>query len=254
MNSTIDLTTTVASGSLFLAFPIALFAGLISFLSPCVLPLVPGYLSYITGVAGAHAVLEKQQVTRSRVIAGTMLFIAGFSSVFVAYGALFGGLGEKLIRYQQQLQYALGALVIVMGLSFLGLLPGLQRDVRIHRMPSGTMWGAPLLGVLFGLGWTPCIGPTLAVVQSLAITEASAVRGAVLSAAYCLGLGIPFVVIGLLLDRGVTALKVLRTHSQLIMKIGGILMIAIGVLMVTGVWNDLMIDLRVWASNWQVQV
>ena len=247
-----DVVNTITSGSLFLAFPIAFAAGLISFLSPCVLPLVPGYMSFITGVAGAEA--TGKQASRRRAFIGTVLFVLGFSAIFVSYGALFGGMGQVLIRHQRDIQIVMGAVVIVLGLGFLGLIPAFQRELRIHRMPSGTLLGAPLLGALFGLGWTPCIGPTLGAVQSLAISEASAVRGATLSFAYCLGLGLPFIVVGLLVDRAANALKFFRRHSRVIMYVGGVMLVAIGVLMVTGYWNTLTINLRVWASGWTVSI
>lgn len=247
-----DVVNTITSGSLFLALPIAFAAGLISFLSPCVLPLVPGYMSFITGVAGAEA--SGKQVSRRRAFIGTLLFVLGFSAIFVSYGALFGGMGQVLIRHQRDIQIVMGAVVIVLGLGFLGLIPAFQRELRIHRIPSGTLLGAPLLGALFGLGWTPCIGPTLGAVQSLAISEASAVRGATLSFAYCLGLGLPFIVVGLLVDRAANALKFFRRHSRVIMYVGGVMLVAIGVLMVTGYWNTLTINLRVWASGWTVSI
>lgn len=240
----IDFVSTITGGSLLLAVPIAILAGLVSFLSPCVLPLVPGYLSYITGVAGA----------RGRAILGTVLFVLGFSIVFVSFGALFGGLGTLFIKYQRELQIGLGSLVIVMGLSFMGWLPFLSRDLRIHRAPTGTLAGAPLLGILFGLGWTPCIGPTLGAVQTLALNEASAVRGAILALAYCVGLGLPFVILGAMLDRSITAVKFLRRHTRFVMRFGGLLLIVIGVLLVTGNWNDLTVALRVWAASFTVAI
>jgi cytochrome c-type biogenesis protein len=146
----------------------------------------------------------------------------------------------------------MGTLVVVLGLSFLGVLPPLQRDLRLHRTPTRTVAGAALLGVVFSLGWTPCIGPALAAVQSLALSEASAVRGAVLGFAFCLGLGIPFLVLGQLMHRGVVAVGVLRRNSTIIMRTGGLLLVAIGVAEVTGWWNSLTIALRVWAAGWTV--
>ncbi len=243
---------TVTSGSLLLAIPLAFAAGLISFLSPCVLPLVPGYLSYITGVAGARATVKREDVSRSRALWGTLLFVAGFSAVFISYGALFGGVGQVLLAHQRTIQIVMGSFTIIMGFGFLGWIPGLQRNLKVSRMPSGTLIGAFLLGALFAVGWTPCIGPTLAAVQSMALNEASAVRGAVLSAAYCVGLGVPFIVIGLLLERGIRAVSFLRRHSQGIMYVGGVFLIGIGVLLVTGYWNHITITLRVWASRWGV--
>ena len=243
---------TVSNGSLLLAMPLAALAGLISFLSPCVLPLVPGYLSYMTGVAGARASVKQISVSRSRALWGTLLFVFGFSIVFISYGALFGGLGQMLLERQRVIQQVTGVLVILMGLGFLGVIPALQRDVRLRRMPTGTLLGAFVLGAIFGIGWTPCIGPTLAAVEGLALTQASATRGAILSAAYCLGLGLPFVIIGLTMERGVRAIKVLRKHSKSIMYFGGVMLIVIGLLLVTGYWNTLTISLRIWAARYGV--
>ncbi len=282
---------TVVSGSLLIAIPLALLAGLLSFASPCVLPLVPGYLSYVTGLTATELGLvtptpERVAVTtgppgastgsapavpagaastaaastdtaptpaaRSRVVLATLLFICGFSAVFVAYGALFGGLGATLLEHQDVLTRSLGVLVIVLGLGFLGVIPALQREARLHHRPSRGLWGAPLLGALFGLGWTPCIGPTLAAVQSLAFTEASAARGALLSVAYCLGLGLPFVVIGLGMQRGLGALAWARRHARAIQVTGGVCLVALGLLMVAGLWGSLMIELRVWVGGWAV--
>jgi cytochrome c-type biogenesis protein len=272
----VSITETVVEGSLLVAAPLAFAAGLVSFLSPCVLPLVPGYLSYVTGLSGAELAGEPARkrsdgeapadggadvlveappapgFTRTRVLLGSVLFVLGFTAVFVAYGAAFGALGEALFRYQEPITRVLGVVVILLGLSFLGLVPGMQREWRMHRMPQVGLWGAPLLGVLFGLGWTPCIGPTLAAVQTLAFTEASAVRGALLSVFYCLGLGVPFVVVGLLFRRALGAIGWVRRHSATVMRIGGALLVAIGVLLVTGTWDDLTIGLRSWAGEYGV--
>lgn len=276
-----SITETVVEGSLLVAAPLAFAAGLVSFLSPCVLPLVPGYLSYVTGLSGAELAGEPQRrpaqageavdgaeadetgdvlveappapgFTRTRVLLGSVLFVMGFTAVFVAYGAAFGALGEALFRYQEPITRVLGVVVIVLGLSFLGLVPGMHREWRMHRMPQVGLWGAPLLGVLFGLGWTPCIGPTLAAVQTLAFTEASAVRGALLSVFYCLGLGVPFVLVGLLFRRALGVIGWVRRHSLTVMRIGGAMLVAIGVLLVTGTWDDLTIGLRSWAGKYGV--
>ena len=234
---------TVASGGLLLAALIAFAAGVLSFVSPCVLPLAPGYLSYVTGLTGAE-IAEGGAARRSRVLIGSLLFVLGFSVVFVSYGLLFGGLGSLLLQYQNIILRVLGVLVIVMGLAFMGLIPGLQREWRMHRMPSYSLWGAPVLGVLFGIGWTPCIGPTLTVVQTLAFSEASAARGALLSFIYCLGLGLPFILLGLAFRYAAGTLTWVREHYVLIMRIGGGLLVLIGVLLVTGVWNDITIWMR----------
>jgi len=262
---------TVISGSLLLAAPIAFAAGAVSFLSPCVLPLVPGYLSFVTGLTGAElsgesagttasssgsnpnsATVATSASTKSRVLVGSLLFVLGFSLVFVAYGLLFGALGEALVRYQQPITRILGIVVIVLGLAFMGVLPGLQREFRLHRIPDWGMWAAPALGVLFGLGWTPCIGPTLAAVQTLAFTEGSAARGALLSFVYCLGLGLPFVIVGLMFRRALGAMSWVRQRSDMVMKLGGGLLVLIGVLLVTGVWDNVTIALRSWASGFGV--
>lgn len=240
---------TVASGSLVIAMLLAFAAGIVSFASPCVLPLAPGYLSYVTGLTGAEIAGEEGSGTtrvavKSRVLLGSVLFVLGFSVVFVSYGLLFGGLGSLLLEYQAVISRVLGVLVIIMGLSFMGVLPGMQREWRLHRMPSYSLWGAPVLGILFGLGWTPCIGPALTAVQSLAFTEASAARGALLSFVYCLGLGLPFILLGLLFRQAAGTLAWVRRHYVLIMRIGGGLLVAIGVLLVTGAWDSITVWMR----------
>ena len=245
-----NITHTLTDGSLLAAFPIAMAAGVVSFLSPCVLPLVPGYLSYMTGVAGAQA--HARQSTRSRALIGTLAFVAGFSAVFVSFGALFGGIGQQLLAHQRIIQMFMGVVVVILGLGFLGLIPALQREYRIHRMPTATIFGAFVLGVIFAIGWTPCIGPALAAVQTMALSQANATRGAILSLGYCLGLGVPFIVMGQLLEKSVRAVKALRRHSQFITYVGGAFLIAIGMLMVTGYWNHVMVILRVWGANWTV--
>jgi cytochrome c-type biogenesis protein len=242
--------STITDGSLLLALPVAAAAGLISFLSPCVLPLVPGYVSYTTGLVGA----DLGEAKRGRVLAGTLLFVLGFTAVFVSLGALFGGLGGWLIEHTVTIQRVLGVITILMGLAFMGLLPGSTREWRIHRAPTMGLIGAPMLGILFGLGWTPCIGPTLAAVQSLALTQASALRGAVLTTAYCLGLGIPFILVGLGLRRVAGGVGWVKRHYPLVMGIGGGLLVVLGVLLLTGLWNDWSIDMRTWVSGYQVSV
>ncbi|MER7131459.1 cytochrome c biogenesis CcdA family protein [Streptosporangium saharense] len=238
-----DLTATVASGSLLLALPIAVAAGLVSFLSPCVLPLVPGYLSYVTGMSG--------DPRRGRMVAGTGLFVLGFAVVFVAGGAIFGSLGEALITNTAVITRVLGALTIVLGLAFMGVIPGLQRDLRIHRVPAAGLAGAPLLGVVFGLGWTPCIGPTLGAVLTLGLTEGSAGRGALLAFAYALGLGLPFLVAGLAYRRALHTFKAVRRHSQLITRIGGAMLVTVGLLLVTGLWGELVAIMQGWIGGFE---
>lgn len=231
---------TVLSGSLLLAIPVAMIAGLVSFFSPCVVPLLPGYLSYATGLSGA----DLGSGRRGRMLAGSLLFVLGFSFVFVSWGALFGSVGDWLFEWQRQLEIGLGILVIALGIAFLGALPFLQRDFRIHRVPAVGLGAAPLLGVLFGLGWTPCIGPTLAAVTSLSVNEASAGRGALLSLAYCLGLGVPFIVVALAYRRALGAVGWVRRHQAWVTRMGGLMLIVVGLLLVTGWWEVLINHLR----------
>jgi cytochrome c-type biogenesis protein len=237
------VTDVITSGSLLLALPIAFLAGIIAFVSPCVLPLAPGYISYVTGLTGAE--LGEPGRSRSRVLLGSILFVLGFSIVFVSYGVLFGSVGARLLEYQSVIDRVLGVLLIVMGLAFMGMIPALQRERRMHMIPRWGVAGAPLLGLLFGLGWSPCIGPTLAAVQSLAFSEASAARGALLSFVYCLGLGLPFVLLALAFSRSMRAIGWVKSHYALVMRVGGALLIILGLLMVTGLWNDFTIWLRV---------
>ena len=259
---------TVTDGSLLLAVPVAAVAGLVSFLSPCVLPLVPGYLSFVTGLSGEQLaesqrgraaegdtlVRTQAPVRRSRVLAGSVLFVAGFSAVFVTSGALFGSLGSVLAGHQDVVDVVLGLLTILLGLVFLGLVPGLQREVRLHRLPSPGLAGAPLLGVLFGVGWTPCLGPTLAAVQTLAYREASAGRGALLTAAYCAGLGIPFVLTGLAFSRALGAFAVVKRHYAVVLRTGGGLLVLVWLLLVSGLWSSVIADLRGWVSGFETAV
>jgi cytochrome c-type biogenesis protein len=238
---------TVSSGSLLLALPIAVAAGTVSFLSPCVLPLVPGYLSYVTGMVGA----DLEEAGKGRVLLGSVLFVLGFTAVFVSFGLAFGGLGGLLLSHATLITRVLGAITVLLGFAFMGLVPGLQRDLRVHTWPTRLgLVGAPLLGVLFGLGWTPCIGPTLGAVLSLATTEASATRGAVLSAAYCLGLGLPFVAVGVALRRTASTLGFVKRHYRAVMTTGGLMLVVVGLLLVTGEWTTLVIQLRGWVSSY----
>lgn len=234
---------TVTSGSLIVALSIAFAAGIVAFLSPCVLPLAPGYVSYVTGLTGAE--LADPAGRRGRVLLGSLLFVLGFSVVFVSYGVAFGGIGSVLLQYQEPINRVLGVIVIVMGLVFLGVIPGMQREWRLHRVPTWGVVGAPLLGIIFGLGWSPCIGPTLTAVQSLAFTEASAARGAALSMAYCLGLGLPFVALAVAFSRTAGALGWVKRNYEWVMRIGGAMLIVIGLLLVTGAWTSFTIWLRV---------
>ena len=238
--------TTASSGSLLLAIPVALIAGLVSFFSPCVVPLLPGYLSYVTGLSAADLADAK----RGRMLAGTGLFVLGFSAIFVSYGALFGSVGQQLVPYQRTISIVMGVVVIGLGLAFMGWLPFLQRDVRIHRVPAVGLAAAPLLGALFGLGWTPCIGPTLAAVLTMSLGEADAGRGAFLTLIYCIGLGVPFVVAALAFRRFMGAVSWVRRHQQVFSYVGGGLLVAVGVLLVTGIWDSVVIDLRTWVGGY----
>jgi cytochrome c-type biogenesis protein len=233
---------TALDGSLLLAVPVAMVAGLVSFFSPCVVPLLPGYLSYTTGLSGA----DLASARRGRMLAGSLLFVLGFSFVFVSFGALFGQVGDWLWEYQHQVTVVLGLLTILVGIAFLGAVPWLQRDWRVHRVPAVGLAAAPLLGVLFGLGWTPCIGPTLGAITTLAVNEGSAERGALLSFVYCLGLGLPFVVAALAYRRMLGAIGWVRRHQQWVTRLGGLMLVAVGVLLVTGWWDVLVGDLRNW--------
>jgi cytochrome c-type biogenesis protein len=287
----------IADGSLLLALPIAAAAGLVSFLSPCVVPLAPGYLAYVAGLTGSDvarvATPARQRLPvgavaggsdsgataaaaapvgsagpgsvgipesaadrrpGGRVAAGALLFVAGFSAVFVSFGLVFGRLGFWLLDNQRVITIGLGLAVVLLGLGFLGL-PMVSRaawwnaDRRLHYRPTTGLWGAPVLGVVFGLGWAPCIGPTLAAVQSLAFTEASAARGAVLSAAYCLGLGLPFVLLALGVRWSAGVLSWTRDHAVGIQRFGGALLVGVGLLLVTGLWNDLVIRMQSWIGG-----
>lgn len=255
----------VADGPLLVAAAVAAVAGLVSFASPCVLPLVPGYLSYVTGLVGsgartapapapagggatATAVRTDERTPRGRMVLGALLFVLGFTVVFVAAGAAFGGLGRLLVQYDDVITRVMGAVVIVVGLGFLGWLPFLQRTARLSVRPAAGLAGAPLLGVVFGLGWTPCLGPTLSAVYSLAYAEATAGRGALLSVAYCVGLGVPFVLVALGARWAVGATAFLRRHARGVTRFGGAVLVVVGLLLVTGAWTEMMAWLRSWLA------
>jgi len=237
------LQSTVASGSLLLAVPVALLAGAVSFFSPCVVPLLPGYLSYVTGLSGAELQAGAERF-RGRMAAGASLFVLGFAAVFVTYGALFGALGRWLTEHQDVITRTLGGLTILLGLAFIGWVPFLQRDVWVHAVPGVGLASAPLLGVLFGLGWTPCIGPTLSAVLTLSVNESSAGRGALLALVYSLGLGLPFVAAALAFRRMLGAVGWVRRHQVWITRLGGVLLVVVGLLLLTGWWDLLIADLR----------
>jgi cytochrome c-type biogenesis protein len=231
--------------SLFLAIPIAIAAGLVSFLSPCVLPLLPGYLAFLAGATG-HI---EGRSGRGRAVLGSIAFILGFALVFVTIGALFGAFGSALHNHERVLERIFGVVTIVLGLFFAGWLPSswLQRERRVHHLPRATVIGAAALGFTFGLGWTPCIGPTLGVILGLAASTqgATALRGSILVLFYCFGLGIPFVIAALATEWVATASTWLRRHARTIGMVGGLLLIAIGICEVTGLWNTLLIWLQV---------
>ncbi len=228
----------VADGSLLLAVPVALLAGLVSFASPCVLPLVPGYLAYLGSLAASPVSDGRGTARRGRLVGGVGLFVTGFTVVFVLLGVAAGGLGAVLARWQDPVSRVLGVVVVVLGLGFLGLVPALQRERRLHLTPRGGLWGAPVLGVTFGLGWVPCIGPTLAAIITLAYTGGSATRGAVLATVFCLGLGLPFVLVAAGVERSARATAFLRRHRLGVLRTGGGLLVVLGVLLVTGLWGQ----------------
>ena len=254
------LASTAFSGSLLLAVPVAVLAGLVSFASPCVLPLVPGYIGYVSSMAAAEIgttpgpVATRVKPARARVVGGVALFVLGFTAVFVSFGAAFGSLGTYLVQWEDVITRVLGAVVILLGLGFLGAIPFLQREARFHVTPRTGLWGAPLLGIVFGLGWTPCIGPTLGAVQALAIDEASAGRGALLGVAYCIGLGVPFLLVALGLQSSERMLDFLRRHRLAALRIGGGLLVLVGLLLVSGLWTRLTGAMQLWIGGFETVI
>ncbi|MFC0007899.1 cytochrome c biogenesis CcdA family protein [Micromonospora siamensis] len=255
------------SGPLLLAVGGAALAGLVSFLSPCVLPLMPGYLSYVTGLAGADlegrsakadpvpvdggggvAVaappVRRTAAVKGRVLAGTLLFIAGFTFVFTSTAILAASFGRVFFDHQRTLEIVLGSLVIVLGLGYLGLVPGMQREFRINRLPSAGLLGAPALGAVFALSWMPCTGPTLSGMIALATAGGRTDRAVLLAVAYCLGLGIPFIVFGLGFHRLLGVFRAVRRNSRWVTRVGGALLILIGLALVTGGWQNVVIWLQ----------
>jgi cytochrome c-type biogenesis protein len=242
---------TVLGGALLLALPIAVVAGLVSFFSPCVLPLVPGYLSYVTGISGT----DLADARRGRMVTGASLFVLGFTVVFVSGGALFGYFGTTLLGHREILSRILGVLMVLLGVFFMGLMPWLtQREFRFHKRPTAGLAGAPLLGALFGVGWTPCFGPTLTSVNVLALEQASAGRGAILMVAYCLGLGLPFVAAAVAFRRALGAFGWIKQHYTWVMRIGGGMMIATGLLLLTGAWDTLVQEMQGWSNGFTVGI
>jgi cytochrome c-type biogenesis protein len=270
------------NGPLLLAIGAAALAGLVSFLSPCVLPLVPGYLSYVTGLAGtdlerrddrkgprlSDPVAEGALPNRSgvavatrtanavpgRVLAGTLLFIAGFTVVFTATAILFATIGKVFFAYQRALEIGVGALIVVLGLAFLGLVPGLQREFRIQRLPAAGLLGAPVFGAVFALSWVPCVGPTLGAVIGMAAVGGQTDRAVVLAVAYCLGLGLPFVVFGLGFQRLLGVFRAIRRNSRWVTRVGGALLILIGLALVTGGWQNFVIWLQTTVGVGEVSI
>lgn len=241
----------VASGSMPIAVAVAAAAGMISFASPCVLPLVPGYLGYVTGLNG----LELERQHRGRMAWGAGLFVLGFTTVFVLTTATFSAATQLLVGHQDLLQRVLGVLVVALGLVFLGLAPGSARTAKLGWRPHVGLAGAPLLGAVFAIGWTPCSGPTLAAVQALSVSAGGgAQRGVVLAVAYSLGLGIPFLLIALAYSRASVALALLRRHQRGLQLFGGGLLVLVGLLMATGLWTDLMVRTATWVLGFEVAV
>jgi cytochrome c-type biogenesis protein len=225
----------VTNGNILLAGIVSFLAGLISFFSPCVLPLVPGYLSYAAGMTDLRS--------KGRTMIGTLLFVFGFSFLFISYGAAFGSLGAHIINHQRGLTIVLGSLTVVMGVIFI-FNQKFYRTFKVERKVKAGLIGAPVLGILFGLGWTPCIGPTLGAVQTLALQSSGAVRGATLSFIYCLGLGIPFILVGLFFDKSKRIRRFISKHGNYLTTFGGLFLIIIGLLQVTGEWTNLVNSFR----------
>ncbi|MHA7132077.1 cytochrome c biogenesis CcdA family protein [Oerskovia turbata] len=258
--------TTAFSGSMLLAVPVAILAGLVSFASPCVLPLLPGYVGYVSGLAASNAGAtagpggggSTSTLTRAparwRVAAGVALFVAGFALVFVLFMAAAGAVGVHLKQWEDVITRVLGVFVILMGFAFMGAVPFLQRERRMHLSPTSSLWGAPLLGIVFGIGWAPCIGPTLTAVMALSLDEATVGRGAILGVAYSLGLGVPFLLIGIGLERSKKAVAFLRRHRLVIMRLGGGMLILIGLALVTGVWGALTGQLAGWIGTFETVI
>lgn len=244
-------------GPLALAIGAAALAGLVSFLSPCVLPLVPGYLSYVTGLSGAE--LDAGTERTRRVLAGTSLFIAGFTVVFTLTAVLFTSATGALLGNRRLLEIIGGSLIIVLGLAFLGLVPGLQREFRLfgrasHKLPNAGLIGAPVFGAVFALSWVPCVGPTLGAVLTMASVSGKTDRAVVLAVAYCLGLGLPFIAFGLGFRQLLGVFKAIRRNSRWVTRAGGALLIVVGLALVTGGWQSFLIWLQTTVGVGEVSI
>ncbi|MFC4222747.1 cytochrome c biogenesis protein CcdA [Lysinibacter cavernae] len=241
-----DVQHLIQDGQLWVAAPIAILAGLVSFASPCVLPLVPGYLAYVGGFTGTvdNEDAKARRAARRRLLLGVGLFVLGFTVIFVAIMALAGTVGVWFAEWENLITRILGVVVIVMGLVFIGQFSFLQRTMKSTWQPRTGLAGAPLLGAVFAIGWTPCLGPTLVAIFSLSLDAGGAVRGGLLGFFYCLGLGIPFFLVALGFGWVTSSTKFLRKHIRVINIIGGAMLIAIGVLMVSGLWSQIMYALQ----------
>lgn len=245
-----NLADLVGSGPLLVAAAVAALAGLVSFFAPCVLPLVPGYLSYITGLTGSAA-----YPARRRAVSASMLFVLGFTAVFTLLAYAAGEFGRALLIHARTIEIAAGALIIVLGLGFAGLpLPGLARSWRISRLPRAGLLSAPVLGATFALSWTPCLSPTLTVVLGLAAVQGSAGRGVILAAAYSLGMGLPFVAFALGYGRLLRLATRLRRRGDLVARAGGVLLVAVGLALVTGAWTEFINWLRITVGPGQIGI
>jgi cytochrome c-type biogenesis protein len=236
-----------ASGPILVAVGVAALAGLVSFLSPCVLPLVPGYLSYMTGLSGADlddAIHQPTARSRGRIALGAFGFIAGFTAIYTVLSLLAATLGRVLLVNERWIELVAGILIIGLGLVFLGLVPGLERQWRLRAMPSAGLAGAPLLGGVFALSWIPCTSPTLGAVLGLSLVDGSSGRAVTLIIAYCLGLGLPFLIFGLGFRKLIGVFKAIRRHNQWVTRLGGAMLIAVGVALATGVWGEFLNWLR----------
>lgn len=259
------MSAVILSGSFLLAVPIAVFAGLLSFASPCVLPLVPGYVAYVSGLAGTQMQEEMAgkkvlradggERGRDRLVWGAGLFVAGFSAVFVSMGWLVGFLFSWGVVSMGELTQFLGVIVVVMGIIFLGGFNFLQRDFRLKSKPPRGFWGAPVLGMVFALSWTPCMGPVLATVYVLSLSGgADGARGALLLLMYCMGLGIPFIMISCGLSKGMQVLNFFRSRQAFLVRFGGTSLIAIGLAMVIGWWQAWVVVVQGWLGDMYLPV